>query len=285
MRGRSGAHLLGVGNRWYVVKFMQNNLHRRVLINEWVGAHLARYLEIESPSTALVYVGPELSAQINASSARLNALVQPGIHLGSAFPGSHSQQVVYDFLPRSLMKKVQNGRVFWAALTLDEWVFNAESRQAVFTRPKGLEWLADSRERELSSNDFLAACIDQGSFFGGRLWRLPTVPSGSLHFESSVYADITGIDDLEPWLERIRLVPEGWLMSLVDSLPISWLANDREDLTRLLTDLYDRRNLVADLVIQTARHKPNMFPSWSGLAAGKSNGSQRCMSLPQCAPG
>lgn len=272
MRGRSGAHLLEADGRWYVAKFVENEQHRRIILNEWIGAHLMQYLGIESPVVDFLLIGTELSGHINASRNCLTAPIQPGIHIGSAFPGSPFKQAVYDFLPRSLIGKVQNKRAFWGALTVDKWASNTDGRQAVFTRPQSLDWLANPREIML--HHFVAACIDQGNFFGGPLWQFAARPSDGLHSEPAVYADITGIEDLEPWLTRISQVSEEWLVSLIDSIPLSWLENDREDLTRLLTALYVRRNDIADLVIQTVLQKPHLFPSWSGLTARKPAQSQ-----------
>lgn len=61
MRGGAQPHLMRCSDGGhYVVKFMDNPQHQRVLANEWIGARLATGLGLPVPETALVEVSEEL---------------------------------------------------------------------------------------------------------------------------------------------------------------------------------------------------------------------------------
>ena len=50
MRGGAQAHLLECADGgFYVVKFVNNPQHRRILINEWLANSFLRYLQIHVP--------------------------------------------------------------------------------------------------------------------------------------------------------------------------------------------------------------------------------------------
>ena len=45
MRGGAQAHLLEADDgRWYVVKFLENPQHRRILVNEWIAGGILPYV-------------------------------------------------------------------------------------------------------------------------------------------------------------------------------------------------------------------------------------------------
>src|ERR1700688_4544038 len=74
----------------YVVKFLNNPQHRRVLVNDWIGASFLRYLGLSTPEPAIVRLAPEFIAAhpdvyIQLGSRR--SPPDPGWHFGSRFPG------------------------------------------------------------------------------------------------------------------------------------------------------------------------------------------------------
>src|SRR5258705_11166476 len=57
MRGGAQAHLIEAADgHYYVVKFLNNPQHRRILINEWIGSVFLRYLGISTPTAAGIRV-------------------------------------------------------------------------------------------------------------------------------------------------------------------------------------------------------------------------------------
>ncbi|OYW08354.1 MAG: hypothetical protein B7X34_08835, partial [Acidobacteriia bacterium 12-62-4] len=59
MRGGAQAHLLEADDgRWYVVKFLENPQHRRILVNEWMAGGILPYLRVACPETRLIELSP-----------------------------------------------------------------------------------------------------------------------------------------------------------------------------------------------------------------------------------
>ena len=57
MRGGAQAHLIeAVDGHCYVVKFLNNPQHRRILVNEWIASVFLRYLGISTPETVVIRV-------------------------------------------------------------------------------------------------------------------------------------------------------------------------------------------------------------------------------------
>ena len=60
MRGGAQAHLIEAADgHCYVVKFLNNPQHRRILVNEWIASVFLRYLGISSGSTVDVVDYPD----------------------------------------------------------------------------------------------------------------------------------------------------------------------------------------------------------------------------------
>src|SRR3954468_22571037 len=64
MRGGAQAHLIEAADgHCYVVKFLNNPQHRRILVNEWIASVFLRYLGISTPETAVIRVTRDFLAQ------------------------------------------------------------------------------------------------------------------------------------------------------------------------------------------------------------------------------
>ncbi len=115
MRGGAQAHLIEASDgHFYVVKFLNNPQHRRILVNEWISSAFLHYLAISTPAVAMVRVSETFlcdhpEAYIQLGSRRV--AVEPGWHFGSRFPGDPARNVVYDFLPDALLKDGEPGRI------------------------------------------------------------------------------------------------------------------------------------------------------------------------------
>src|SRR5881396_2348416 len=112
MRGGAQAHLIeGDDGCFYVVKFLNNPQHRRILINELVSSVFLRYLQISCPDAAMIAISPEFlkeNPQVSLELGAQSILVAAGRHFGSKFPGDPARLAVYDFLPDVLLQKVTN---------------------------------------------------------------------------------------------------------------------------------------------------------------------------------
>src|ERR1035437_9157314 len=129
MRGETRAQLIEADDGGaYVVKFANNPQGgRRVLVNEFIGSVLLNYLGVATPQRAFVRIDDQCVGDIGS--------LPPGAHFGSRYPGTPDNIAVYDFLPDALLSKVSNRKDFIGALMFDQWVSNADSRQAIFFRP------------------------------------------------------------------------------------------------------------------------------------------------------
>jgi hypothetical protein len=268
MRGGAQAHLIEASDGcFYVVKFLNNPQHRRILVNEWIGSAFLSYLGIATPETAMVRVSetflrdhPETYLQLG--SRRLE--IPPGWHFGSRFPGNPARNVVYDFLPDALLDRIENLSDFRGILAFDQWTGNADARQAVFFRARVKDWLPGSTAHPLRLG-FVAHMMDNGYIFDGPHWQLTDSPLRGLYFRPAVYRGVGGLRDFQPWLDRIVHFPEEVVDEAVKQIPPSWLEGEEDALANLLDRLLARRKRVPDLIeaVRDGRSRP--FPDWAGV--------------------
>lgn len=262
MRGGAQAHLMEASDgHSYVVKFLNNPQHRRILVNESIASTFMQYLGIAAPETAIVQLTESFLAGDSDTYIQLGRerrAVTPGWHFGSRFPGDPARTVVYDFLPDTLLDRVENLSDFLGALAFDKWMGNADSRQAIFFRARVLEPLGGEPHRL----GFVAQMVDNGYVFEGPYWRLGESAIQGLYFRPLVYRAVRGLAEFEPWLDRIRNFPEEVVDQAVKRIPPAWLEGDENELERLLERLMRRRTRVPDLIEQCCLGPSNPFPDW-----------------------
>jgi hypothetical protein len=265
MRGGSQAQLIeGRDGHFYVVKFSNNPQSRRVLINEWIASAVLRFLQIETPETAMIHVSEKFcrdnpEAYFQVATGRLP--IELGWHFGSRYPCDPATAVVYDFVPDAQLTQIKNISAFRGVLAFDKWMANADFRQAVFFR-ETLTNQSPPSEPSRSQQPLIAQMIDNGDVFHGAYWRLNTSPIQALYFRPLVYRDVRCLGDFEPWLHRIVNCPENILAEAASTVPRSWLAGEEEALKGLLARLLRRRSEVPDLIGECRSHQPNLFPQW-----------------------
>jgi hypothetical protein len=264
MRGGAQAHLIEAADgNYYVVKFLNNPQHRRILINEWIGTAFLRYLGVATPEAAVIRItqkfldeNPEVYLQLGSG----RQPIELGWHFGSRFPGDPARLVVYDFLPDTLLAQVENRRDFLGMLAFDQWMGNADSRQAIFFRARLREWLP-AFEVHPQRLGFVAQMVDQGFVFDGPHWRLSGSPLQGLYYRPVVYQEVRGLDDFQPWLDRILHFPEAVVDQALKQIPPAWVLDDEAALSRLCEQLLARRKQVIDL-IEACRGRTPLFPNW-----------------------
>jgi len=265
MRGGAQSHLLEADDgQYYVVKFLNNPQHRRILINEWIVSAFFRYLHIAVPQTAIIRISEGFLAENPAACLQLGsreALASPGWHFGSCFPGDPARLAVYDFLPDALLQQLTNGVHFLGALVMDKWVANADARQAIYFRARIGEWVAagDVHPRKVG---FLACMIDHGFAFGGPHWEFQDAPLQGLAPRPVVYEAVRSWDDFQPWLDQVVHFPEAVVDQARRRVPPQWFDGDESALDDMLERLLRRRRSVPDLIDQCRRARTNLFPNW-----------------------
>jgi hypothetical protein len=265
MRGGAQAHLVETSDGgFYVVKFLENPQHRRILVNELIASTLLRYLQVMAPDGALVSVDERFLAenpQVAIELGNRRQPVRPGWHFGSRFPGHPERLTVYDFFPDAMLREVANLNHFLGALVVDKWAGNADARQAIYYRAKVGDW---SPQEGAGPGRIarVASMIDHGFLFNGPHWDFPDAPLYGLAARPMVYESVASLDDFEPWLSRVVHFPEEVLDMARRRVPPAWLDGDNEALDTLLERLLARRRRVPDLLEACRRARPALFPKW-----------------------
>jgi hypothetical protein len=265
MRGGAQAHLLEAADgHFYVVKFLGNPQHRRVLVNELIAAAILKYLQIASPETSLVEVTPKFlreNPDAGFTIAGKNEPILPGWHFGSRYPGDPDRTAVYDFVPDTLLGKVNNLSDFLGCLAFDKWTGNADGRQSIFFRAPLAEWMPQYRGSPQKVG-FVALMIDHGFLFNGPHWEFVSGVGYGTYMRRVVYDAVTGMDAFEPWLGRIRNFPDSVIDQAVRQIPPDWIRGEEEDLERTLVGLMRRRRMVPELIEELHESKVNPFSNW-----------------------
>ena len=265
MRGGAQAHLLECADgAFYVVKFVNNPQHRRILINEWLANSFLRYLQIHVPETSLI----EVSSDFIAANPDLYFLMgprrepaSPGLHFGSRLAVHPDRVAIFDFLPDKLLEKVENRIDFLGTLVFDKWVGNSDSRQAVFFRARAKTWTPIKGDPP-NRIGFFAQMIDHGFSFNGPHWQFGDSPLQGLYFRTSVYDEVNSLESFQPWLDLITHFPENVIDSAWKEIPREWLAEDDEALERLLEQLLKRRRRVPQLIEDVRGKRATAFVNW-----------------------
>lgn len=258
MRGGCQSHLLETADGvLYVVKFPENPQGRRVLVNELIGAALLSQIGLAVPAPSAIRItaaflneNPNVSIQL--SDRVLN--IEPGLAFASSYPVDPNRDTVYDFLPDRCLQGVSNLTDFAAALVVDQWAANGDSRQAVFFRPR--------QESCGSRGKLVVQMIDNGQFFQGGSWALSGSPLSGLYRQPEVYKEVTGWESFEPYLEKITAIDDSFFSNLLKVIPCEWVDGDQIALTTLLERLMARRSRIPDLIADVRSHRPGLFPNW-----------------------
>jgi hypothetical protein len=265
MRGGAQSHLIeGDDREFYIVKFLNNPQHRRILINEWLANAFLRYLQIFVPETAIVELtdsflteNPEVG--ITLGSKRNRPL--PGLHFGSRVAVNPDQAAIYDFLPDVVLGKIENRVDFIGALVFDKWIGNADSRQAIFFRAKARGW-TPLRGESPQRIGFFAQMIDQGFVFNGPHWAFQDSPLHGVYYRTSVYNEVRSLESFQPWLDLVRNFPVEVVDDAWKQIPRSWYDSDHDELEKLLEQLLRRRGRVESLIHETRKGRAKTFENW-----------------------
>lgn len=265
MRGGAQSHLMEADDgHFYVVKFRENPQGRRILLNEWFGSSFLRYLGIACPEPSLIRITPsflELHPATGIQTGNRTITPEIGWHFGSRYPGHPDRIAVFDFVPDSLLSRVENLGEFAGMLVFDKWACNADARQTVFLRARVAEY-APSSGLHPRRMGFVALMIDHGYLFNGPHWECVDAPAAGMYFRPFVYQRLRRWTDLQPWLERVEAFPEYLIDEAFRQVPAEWIGDDLPALERVLEKLLRRRSRVADLIRDAIRYRPHSFPEW-----------------------
>src|SRR5579872_4241668 len=201
MRGGAQSHLMRCADgQFYVVKFLNNPQHPRVLANELLATRLAERIALAVPHTDVISVSSWLINSTDDLRFGMGRDAQPcqaGACFGSRYVADPGQGVwqALDYLPEEHLHRVHNLNEFAGILCLDKWTGNTNGRQAVFYR----------KPRQ---HNYRAMFIDQGYCFNAGEWRFPDAPLRGVYMRNAVYAHVTGWASFEPWITRLENITE-----------------------------------------------------------------------------
>lgn len=253
LRGGSQALLMSAsdGNS-YVTKFRNNPQHIRVLANELLACRLGKWLGLSVPRVEIIDVPQELIERypdtMRIESAGHTMPYESGLQLGSCYVAK--DEPVLEYLPESMLDRVDNIREFAQMLVLDKWTGNADGRQVVFTRAL------------MNRRRYTATFIDQGYCFNAGEWSFPDLALHGIYYHKEVYAHVTGWDAFEPVLTRTEEMDLAALWNMAKDIPESWYQEDAAGLCRLIESLYQRRTILRDLITKFRLTARNPFPHW-----------------------
>jgi hypothetical protein len=255
MRGGSQSHLMRCDDgNYYVVKFPDNPQGTRILANEFLATALIQSLGLPGSAGRIVRVTDGLiahSEEMYFELKRGRAPLKSGLCFGSLYQQSESWQGgpavlnAYDFLPVSMLQRVENIADFAGMLVFDQWTNNLDDRQVVFVMRNGLH---------------SARMIDHGWCFGVT-WDFDT-PTRGLYFPPSVYENIRDFESFEPWLTRLDQLSLVELREIARMIPSEWYERDEKALAALIAGLHKRREKVREELRKTQRRFPQFFPNW-----------------------
>jgi hypothetical protein len=225
------------------------------LANEFFATRLGLSLGLPMPQVAVIEVSDWLIANTPDLRIDLAGNATPcssGLQLASRYVADPEQDMVFDYLPESLMlEKTQNMADFAAVLAFDKWTGNADGRQAVFSK-------------KLHARKYTASFIDQGHCFNAGEWNFPDSALRGVYCRNSVYERVSGWESFEPALSRLEQIDVSELWRLAKGMPEDWYQCDSEGLTRLIDKLYRRRSFIRDLLTAFRNSSRNPFPNWAG---------------------
>jgi hypothetical protein len=237
---------------FYVVKFLNNPQHLRVLANEMLATRLAERAGLPVPATEVVEVGdwlvehtPELHVQL----AHNTIPCKSGLQFGSRYVVSPLEGQVFDYIPVEMLDRVRNVEAFAGMLAMDKWTGNANGRQAAF-------W------RKLRDKKYTASFIDQGYCFNAGEWTFPDYPLKGVYARNEVYVGVRGWESFEPWLSRIEKMEEDAVWNVAGDIPPVWYEDDWDALEALVRTLIQRREFVRGLIELFRSSVRRPFPLW-----------------------
>ena len=242
MCGGSQSHLVeGDDGCFYVAKFLGNPQGNRTLINEWFAHLLFRQLGVATPSLRVLRLTPALSKDLAFQVGGTRVTIEPGLHLGSQYPVNPAQHTVFDFLPMPFLCRITNLNDFAKALVLDQFLAQADTRQAIFVR----EWTGPGAWR------FRAYMIDNGWTLGGTSWELQLRPSPSLCWNRAVYTMINMQAECAQALQQIVALRPDDLCRFGQNIPRVWFSKgDEAAWAKVMDQLEIRRNQLPQLLME-----------------------------------
>lgn len=274
---QSSEHLiLGADGNIHSVD-LQTQWGTRTTILNALGSRLCRIVGIETANPVLLNIGPEiLKLAINGAPRDPG-----GTFVGTRYPVNPLATAVYDFLPNSVLRQVDNLVDFWRLIPIDLWLGNQKASRVLFHRPSppspmyrstivfrsAPEPIHPPKVRAVGSDLPTLALGHYGGSSGSS--DAEAVAARLLAMTSSDLAEL--LDDLggnshEPWVKTIGVVAED-LVSARDTIFRDFAVKLRTFQNRVDAASNDRKPPRAEV---TCGDLKGVFDQTLGATAGNS---------------
>lgn len=256
MRGASQPLLLRADDGGiYVVKFVNNPQHPRILANEMFAARLGLALGLPVCEPAFVEVPPPLIAgnpEMEIQIGDRPMACASGLQFGSSYAGQPGPALVVDFLPDRLLRRAKDlAQVFTGAFVFDKWTCNCDGRQVIFSRPAADE-----------DSGYSPWLIDHGFCFNDGEWNFPDSPIRCIYPRRLVYESVRGFQSFEPFLSRVENFEAAQFEACLEGIPDAWCGQRPDEIRRLAEQLFKRRRRMRQALVDAKNSDLKPFPNW-----------------------
>ncbi len=186
----------------YVIKYKENPVGIKVLVNELIGNRIANLLGLPVPMGTLIYT----PAQVITDSS-----IKEGIHFGTLL-------IPYTFRnpPLNIIESAYNVNCITGMYVFDNYLANHDRHEGNIVL--GIRY---------HGNQIIM--IDHSHCFGKPQWTdaelLELTDEGKI-ITRGIYKKIahiiTGQNSLDKWLDRLESIKEEQLISIINEIPIEW---------------------------------------------------------------
>lgn len=224
----------------YVMKFAEFT-GERGLLNDAVGTELLAYAGLPVPNWSPIHVTDEFidrnpGAWYRSQGGHTGNRPKAGLHFGSSLTLSKDGSEPYQIISTKWTARVSNRDHYIGALLMDLWANNCDRRQSLFlTQPR--------------SGALRAVFIDNDHMFGGQKGDEKTCARRCMTSDKSFYSGIWTKKNFVSWRQRIDLIDDNCIASILSLIPRQWADEDaRADVQSQL----GRRRRTLDLLIAEA---------------------------------
>jgi hypothetical protein len=266
MHGGSQARLVEADDgNLYVVKFRNNPQRLRTLVNEIVATKILCAIGLPTAQCGTILFESDFlrDQPISLHLGSHSVPVQPGLHFRSAYAscGRTKSVPVHDSLPSPVLRTIRASKFFIGMYVADQWMANADRRQAVFYRRPGRRWTLKF--------------IDHGQMFGGAKWEFANSFEWGTYSDSTVYESGKPLDDATFWIDIVKALSDDTFAAAYGCVPTEWISEDTLALQNLLDRLSQRRRQLYSIVESMMLHQESPFALYASLGGSPQLGRAR----------
>ena len=224
MRGETRSRLMRADDgNFYVVKFQNNPLGRRVLINDYIASRLAAGLGLAAAGAEVLQVSEWM---LGLASRRKVRSAHAGPQFGSLFVSDPMHSHVVDYFPQSMLtaRHVTNLECLVGGAIFGLWMRKTDYCQFVYHKLH-----AEKR--------YTATMVDQTGCFGGVTWNYRAARVKMPTIRQYPRVGIRG-EVVEHWITRIASYREEAALKLAEDVPGQWIQKEKSELVGVLEEVW-----------------------------------------------